>query len=125
MGLSVPIRLLSEPEALGSKHDDYKTTVAAIQRKAVAELKLGEKLQLLIRSVELVLKKMPKLKTRNRLSFPKAQQTVVMSVARMESGMVYCSDYWEDSMVVPTVAPLVVSKAVWKVSSQDADLEQP
>jgi hypothetical protein len=55
---------------------------------------------------------MPKLKTRKRLSLPKAQWSVVMSVARMESEMVYCSDYWEDSMVVPTVAPLVFSKAV-------------
>jgi hypothetical protein len=125
MGLSVPIRLLSEPEALGSKLDDYKTTVAVIQRRAVAELQSGEKLQVMIRSVELVLKKMPKLKTKNRLSLPKAQWKVVMSVARMESGMVYCSDYWEDSMVVLMVAPSVFPKAVWKVSSQDADLEQP
>ena len=112
MGLSVPVQLLSEPEALGSKLDDYKTTVAVIQRRAVAELQSGEKLQVMIRSVELVLKKMPKLKTKNRLSFSKAQWKVVKSVARMESGMVYCSDYWEDSMVVPTVAPLVFSKAV-------------
>ena len=116
MEVSVQLRLLNVQEAHGNNFDGYKTTVVVFQRRAVVELQLGLKLQLLIRSVELAQKRMPKLKTRKRLSIPKAQWSVVMSVARRESGMAYCSDYWEDSMVVPTVAPLVFPKAVWKVS---------